>query len=262
MTIRWIERSGGGERAKRASFEEDEHTRDESPRNGYRHNGYIHNTTELTFFHSIRLTRLQSLCSCFVKNSPRFARCSNQIVARKRREEKARYNLVKSPFDGATSKSSTAPAWTIGSINDDLKKVTGGGEKDDEVAQSEPADSSSIGVQLLSDNKSVHGHMFLKAGTRADDWGSADRAEPTSTTYRPKNEYLYERQPSWGLVSRIEGGEAPDEKFRSFVGPGSYDEMGGTGDQVLSQRKSAGRAVMSTDERAKYLGNLGQWAVG
>ena len=32
-----------GERAKRASLEEDENTRYESiPRNGYRHNGYIH----------------------------------------------------------------------------------------------------------------------------------------------------------------------------------------------------------------------------
>ena len=48
----------GGERAKRASFEEDEHTRDESREMASQHH-YIMatSTTELTLFHSIILTR-------------------------------------------------------------------------------------------------------------------------------------------------------------------------------------------------------------
>jgi len=35
-------KTNGGERAKRASLDEDENTGDEFPRNGYRHNGCIH----------------------------------------------------------------------------------------------------------------------------------------------------------------------------------------------------------------------------
>jgi len=68
-----------GERAKRASFEEDEHTRDESREMGT--DIMATSTTELTIFHSIRLahftslhfTSLHSFCSCFIKNAPRFA---------------------------------------------------------------------------------------------------------------------------------------------------------------------------------------------
>jgi len=34
------------------------------------------NSSELTLFHSILLTRFHSFCSCFIKNAPRFARRS------------------------------------------------------------------------------------------------------------------------------------------------------------------------------------------
>ena len=73
-----------GERAKQASSEEDEHTRDEStPRNGCRHNIMATSTTELTYYYySTQFVcslhsccSLHSFCSCFNKNAPLFARC-------------------------------------------------------------------------------------------------------------------------------------------------------------------------------------------
>jgi len=57
-----------GERAKRASFEEDENTRDESREMAT--DIMATSTTELTLFHSIRFKR--SFCSCFNKNAPGF----------------------------------------------------------------------------------------------------------------------------------------------------------------------------------------------
>jgi len=59
-----------GERAKRASFEEESSDESREMATTY--------TTELTLFHSIRLAR--SFCSCFIKNAPRFARCRQYHV--------------------------------------------------------------------------------------------------------------------------------------------------------------------------------------
>ena len=63
-----------GERAKRASLDEDEHTRDESREMAT--DIMATSTTKLT--HPIRLTRL--VRSCFIKNAPRFARRRIEVL--------------------------------------------------------------------------------------------------------------------------------------------------------------------------------------
>jgi len=184
-------------------------------------------------------------------------RMSEALLMRRRKK-------MQSPFVTKTSHFTTAPSWTIASINDDLKKATISDKFQGEsnFGESEPPDCSSIGVQLLSHNKSTHGMSFMQAGTRPDDFKDPGRIEPSSTTYRPRDAITREKSPAWGLVGRIETGQGPDEKFKSFTGPGSYEEGGGHGSQVLSHRKSAPNPVFSEDERSKHLGNLGQFALG
>ena len=123
---------------------------------------------------------------------------------------------------------------------------------DDET--NEPPNESCLGIQLLSENPTRHGFTFERAGGNNVNLSvdeETNAMEPTATTYRPKYSYV-KPGATGGLMS-----DRPDEvkwtdKF-NMAAPGSYEESGSLGKQVLSTRLSAGTAPFTQENRLQFL---------
>ena len=160
-----------------------------------------------------------------------------------------------SPFTTGLSKHREAPGFSFPGAGRKLGLVR---ERKNEDA-SEPPESSSIGVQLLSENKTLPALSFRKAGAAGGVALSADDEllanEPTSTTYTPQFQAVQPRIPAYGLSDRL-GGEKWTDKFAAVTGPGSYDEQGSVGNQVASTKSNAPRATFSTVDRLKFMSDF------
>ena len=120
----------------------------------------------------------------------------------------------------------------------------------------DPPESSSFGIQLLSEKPTEWGRSFRRDGATKANLSveeEPDAIEPTSTTYNPKFAVVRERVPAHPFYDRFWNEEKLTDKFAAMTGPGSYEETGGVGRQVLSTRASSATAVFSTADRLKLM---------
>jgi len=161
-----------------------------------------------------------------------------------------------SPFTTSQSKFKEGPGFSFMSSSRGLSGDMAKFDANEEC--NEPFESSSIGVQLLSENKTLPALSFKRAGVGGINLSVGDKEqanEPTASTYTPQFQLVKPRIPAYGLSDRLND-EKWSDKFSAMTGPGSYEEGGSVGKQVLGTRGNAPRVTFSTQDRLKFMSNF------
>ena len=161
-----------------------------------------------------------------------------------------------SPFSSSLSNQPSTPGASFPRSSRGLSAP--GGAFDENEETNPPFEGSSIGAQLLSENRTLPALSFKKAGVAGTGLSAGEEEaakEPTASTYHPDYRAVKPRVPAHGLSDRLNSEKASD-KFAAMTGPGSYDEGGSVGAQQLSTRKSAATATFSTQDRLKFMSSF------
>ncbi len=183
---------------------------------------------------------------------------SVKLRDKERRYLETKRKLMQSPFTSTTSNVVQGPAFSFPVTNVGLDALINQSDEDKE-ASGEPPDISSIGVQVLSQYENKHGFTFRRSAVEGKTTLSVeeenDSLEPTATTYNPKFEAVVPRIPAAAFSDRLDDVKYTD-MFSQMTGPGSYEELGSVGRQVVSTKRSAGNVKFSTEDRLKFMSSF------